>query len=150
MDHRLQLYEKRARLESGVHVKGLLRRVPQNEAETLLVLQAMISSGSKAIDFTLGEYSAHTGTDAIIEYEDKGVPRTGWLELVHTLAKLFEWDHHLDRIHKIACWELGKVKERYTLNDGSEVRYERTGKKHVLYHNGSAISVYVLSDLLRI
>jgi hypothetical protein len=150
MDKRLQVYQKRPALEAGVHARGMLKRVPQNEAETLLVLQAMISNGMKSVDFVLGEYSAQRGTDAIIEFEDKGVGRTGWLELVFTLSKLFDWDHHLERIHKIVCWELGPMKDKYTLQDGTVVRYELSGKKHVIYHDAAAIPVYVLSELLKI
>jgi hypothetical protein len=150
MDKRLQAYDKRPRLDAGVQVRGIPRRIPQNEAETLLVLQSIISSGFKGIDFTIGEYSAQSGTDAIIEYEDKGVPRTGWLELVFELSRLFDWDHHLERIHKIVCWELGKMKDKYTLPDGTEVRYEKSGKKHVIYHDASAVPVYVLSELLKL
>ncbi len=88
MDKRLRDFERRPRLDAGVKVPGVLTRIPQNEAETLLVLQAMISAGMKAIDFVLGEYSAQRGTDAIIEFTDKGMARTGWLELVHKLANL--------------------------------------------------------------
>ena len=149
MDRRLQDYEKRARLEVGVRVPGIISRIPQNEAETLLVLQAMISAGMKSVDFVLGEYSAQRGTDAIIEFTDKGVARTGWLELVHTLAKFFAWEHNLDRIQKVVCWELGEIKDTYILDDGTKVRYEKAGKKHVLLHETAAIPVYVLSELLK-
>jgi hypothetical protein len=150
MDKRLQAYDKRPILETGVQVRGLLKRVPKNEAETLLVLQAMISAGIKSVDFTLGEYCDYSGTDAIVEYEDKGIARTGWLELVFSLDKLFEWDHNLERIHKIVCWELGKMKDKYVLLDGTTVRYEKTGKKHVIYHDTAAIPVYILSELLKV
>lgn len=110
----------------------------------------MISAGVQGIDFTLGEYSAQRGTDAIIEYKDKGVPRTGWLELVFKLSNLFDWNHNLERIQKIVCWELGDIQTAYTLEDGTKVRYEKSGKKHVIMHDTDSIPVYVLSDLLRI
>ena len=150
MDKRLQDYQKRPRLDTGVKVLGMLNRVPENEAETLLVLQAMITAGLKSIDFSIGEYNAQRGTDAIIEFMDKGVARTGWLELVHQLRNLFAWDHNLDRIQKIVCWELGDIKDAYSLDDGTKVRYERSGKKHVLLHDVSSIPVYVLSELLKV
>jgi len=124
--------------------------VPQYEAETLLVLQAMITAGLKSIDFSIGEYSDHRGTDAIIEFMDKGVARTGWLELVQQLPNLFVWNHNLDRIQKIVCWELGDIKDAYVLEDGTKVRYERSGKEHVLLHDTSSIPVYVLSELLKV
>jgi hypothetical protein len=150
MDKRLQDYEKRPRLDAGVKVPGMLARIPQNEAETLLVLQAMISANIKSVDFAIGEYSAQRGTDAIIEFTDKGVARTGWLELVHELSNLFVWNHNLDRIQKIVCGELGNIKSAYELEDGTKVRYEKSGRKHVILHDTSAIPVYVLSELLKI
>jgi len=150
MDQRLQDYEKRPRLDTGVKVLGILSRVPQNEAETLLVLKAMISAGLKSIDFAIGEYSAQRGTNAIIEFTDKGIARTGWLELVHQLPNLFAWDHNLDRAQKVVCWELGDMKDMYFLDDGTKVRYERSGKKHFLLHDTSSIPVYVLSEPLKV
>ena len=76
--------------------------------------------------------------------------RTGWLELVHELPNLFAWNHNLDRIQKIVCWELGDIKDSYVLEDGTKVRYEKSGKKHVLLHDMSSIPVYVLSELLKV
>jgi hypothetical protein len=69
------------------------------------------------------------------------------------IAKDFKRPTHattVERIHKIVCWELGKMKDKYTLPDGSEVRYEKSGKKHVIYHDASAVPVYVLSELLKL
>ncbi len=148
MEKRVDSYKKRPSLAGKIKVPGILAKVPNNEAETVLVLQAMISAGVRGIDFTLGEYSAYKGTDAIVEYEDKGIHQTGWLEAVRNLANLFDWDHNLERIHKVVCWDVGDVEERYKLDDGTVVKYEKAGKKHFLVRDGDAIPVYVLSEIL--
>ncbi|MCL4324295.1 MAG: hypothetical protein M1144_02375 [Candidatus Thermoplasmatota archaeon] len=72
---------------------------------------------------------------------------------MRSLAKLFAWDHDFERIHRIACWDIGKVKSQYTLKDGSTVRYQKDGDKHSLVwerKNGisEVIPVYVLSEML--
>lgn len=148
MEIRFEKYKKRPTLSASSPTPGLLTKVPQNEAETVLVLQALISAGNKAIDFKLGEYSATAGTDAIIEYEDKGMPRPGWMEAVKSLSNLFVWPHDLNRIHKVVCWDLGGIKPQHQLPDGSVVKYEKTGKKHFLYYEGETIPVYVLSEII--
>ena len=44
-------------------------------------------------------------------------------------SNLFAWDHNLDRIQKVVCWELGDIEDSYMLDDGTKVRYEKSGKK---------------------
>jgi len=148
MAERVSRYGKRPTLKVNQSIPGLIRKVPRNEAETVLVLQALISGASKGIDFQIGEYNATQGTDAIIEFEDRGMKQTGWLEVVHSLDRLFEWTHDVDRIHKIVCWELGELKPEYDLSDGRKARYERIGARHVLHVDGVTIPVYVLSEIL--
>ncbi len=55
----------------------------------------------------------------------------------------------MERIQKIVCWELGEIRDAYDI-DGTLVRYEKSGRKHVLIHDTSAIPVYVLSELLKV
>ncbi|MDG6913328.1 MAG: ATP-binding protein [Nitrososphaerota archaeon] len=148
MEVRFENYKKRPALAPASPIPGLPTKEPVNEAETVLVLQALISAGNKTIDFRLGEYSANAGTDAIIEFEDKGLPRPGWMEAVKSLDNLFKWDHDLNRIHKIVCWDLGNIKPKYQLSDGSTATYEKVGKKHVIHYEGEAIPVYVLSEII--
>ena len=47
MDKRLQAYDKRPKLETGVQVRGMLKRVPKNEAETLLVADGLPVLGAR-------------------------------------------------------------------------------------------------------
>ena len=148
MEVRFERYKKRPALSPSTLVPGVPTKIPQNEAETVLVLQALISAGNKAIDFRLGEYSANAGTDAIIEFEDKGMPRPGWLEAVKSLSNLFAWPHDLNRIHKVVCWDLGSIKPQHQLPDGTVVKYEKSGKKHFLVYEGETIPVYVLSEII--
>ncbi len=148
MEKRIDGYKKRPSFSSSSRIPGCPLKIPQNEAETVIVLQAMITSGVRGVDFVLGEYSAYKGTDAIIEYEDKGIHQTGWLEVVKSLSNLFSWDHNLDRVHKVVCWDLGDMKAEYKLEDGSVVKYEKTGKKHCFRRDGETIPVYVLAELL--
>lgn len=148
MAERVSRYGKRPLLKVGQAVPGLIRKVPRNEAETVLVLQALLSGSNKNIDFQIGEYNATQGTDAIIEYEDKGIRQTGWMEVVLSLDRLFAWTHDVDRIHKIVCWELGDLKPEYALPDGRVAKYEKIGAKHVLHIDGETIPVYVLSEIV--
>ena len=153
MQRRFEQYRDRPNLAVRVTTPGLIPKSPRNEAETTLVLQAMISGGNKAIDFKLAEYDAHEGTDALIEFSDKGIPHLGWMEVVRNLANLFSWDHDFERIHKVVCWAIGKVKGQYTLRDGSMVKYRVDGGKHSLVWekltgDKEVIPVYVLSEIL--
>jgi hypothetical protein len=148
MAERVSKYGKRPTLKASQTVPGLIKKVPRNEAETVLVLQALLSGSGKNLDFQIGEYNATQGTDAIIEYEDKGIRQTGWMEVVLSLDRLFAWTHDVDRIHKIVCWELGELKPEYKLPDGRVAKYEKVGSKHILHVDGETIPVYVLSEIV--
>jgi hypothetical protein len=153
MQRRFEEFNDRPSLAVKNPVPGLLPKSPRNEAETTLVLQALISAGVKGIDFKLVEYDAHEGTDALVEYQDKGIPHLGWMEVVRTLPNLFAWGHDFGRIHKVVCWSIGKMKAEYPLEDGGSVRYQVDKGKHSLLWkkaNGDqeTIPVYVLGEIL--
>ena len=153
MQKRFEAYNQRPALTVKTPVPGLLPKAPRNEAETTLVLQALISANNKAIDFKLAEYDAHQGTDALIEVADKGIPHLAWMEVVKSLANLFAWDHDFARIHKVVCWNIGKVKAQYPVRDGGTVKYRLEGGKHSLVWQKASgeqeiIPVYVLSEIL--
>lgn len=149
IEGRLNEYKGRPDLDAP-NVKGAPLKEPKSEAETSLLLQAMISSGHPGIDFRIGEYKTYSGTDLLVEYTDKGIPSFAWAEIVVTLENLFVWSHNLDGIHKVICWELGHVQERKTFDNGKEMRLtkKQTGRYH-LDVGADSIEVYVLRELIR-
>ena len=149
IEQRLNEYKGRPDL-AAPNVKGAPLKEPKSEAETALLLQAMISSGHPGIDFRIGEYKTYSGTDLLVEYTDKGIPSFAWAEIVVTLENLFVWSHNLDGIHKVICWELGHVQERKTFENGKEMRLtkKQTGRYH-LDVGADSIEVYVLRELIR-
>ena len=46
--------------------------------------------------------------------------------------------------------ELSRHQVEHMLDDGTKVRYEKSGKKQFLLHDTSSIPVYVLSELLKV
>jgi len=149
IERRLNEYKGRPDLDAP-NVKGSPLKEPKSEAETSLLLQAMISSGHPGIDFIIGEYKTYSGTDLLVEYTDKGIPSFAWAEIVVTLENLFVWSHNLDGIHKVICWELGHVQERKTFENGKEMRLtkKQTGRYH-LDVGADSIEVYVLRELIQ-
>jgi len=124
---------------------------PRSEAETALLLQAMISSRHPGIDLRIGEYKTYTGTDLIVECVSKGISSLAWVEIVVTLEKLFAWSHPPEGIHKVVCWELGKVQERQAFTNGEEAKLTKKG--HGRYHldiGVDTIEVYVLREILQV
>ena len=124
---------------------------PRSEAETALLLQAMISSKHSGIDFRIGEYKTSMGTDLIVECVNKGISSLAWAEIVATLENLFTWSHPPQGIHKVVCWELGKVQEKQAFTNGQEARLTKKG--HGRYHldiGVDTIEVYVLREILQV
>jgi len=124
---------------------------PRSEAETALLLQAMISSKHPGIDFRIGEYKTYIGTDLIVECVSKGIPSLALVEIVATLEKLFAWRHPPEGIHKVVCWELGKVQEKQAFANGQEAKLTKKG--HGRYHldvGVDTIEVYVLREILQV
>ena len=123
---------------------------PSSEAETALLLQAMISSKHPEIDFVIGDYNTTYGVDLIVEMIDKDIPTIKWAELVSTLDKLYAWSHPPEGFHMIICYQLGKVGEKENFQDGSIgtlVKKESPGK-YALLVGSQTIDVYVLREIL--
>lgn len=124
---------------------------PSSEAETALLLQAMISSGHPGIDFTIGDYNTAYGVDLIVEMMDKEMPSMKWAELVSSLDKLYSWSHPPEAYHIIVCYQLGGVKEEQEFDDGSKgklVRKDSPGR-YALLVGSETIDVYVLREILQ-
>ena len=124
---------------------------PSSEAETALLLQAMISSKHSGIDFTIGDYNTARGVDLIVEMMDKEIPSMKWAELVSSLDKLFAWEHPPEGYHIIICYQKGKVKEQQEFQDGSKgklVPKESPGR-YALLVGSATIDVYVLREILQ-
>lgn len=146
---RLNAYRGRPDLNAP-KITGAPIKEPKSEAETALLLQAMISSNHPGIDFKIGEYKTYQGTDLLIEYEHKGIPTYAWAELVATLDKLFAWAHPHEGIHKIICWELGQIKETQSFRDGKvAVLNKKQGGRYNLDIGTDTIDVYVLREIIQ-
>lgn len=146
---RVNRYKGRAALK----VEGLIGapvKEPQNEAETAILLQAMISSKQPGIDFVIGEYNTTQGVDLIVEQIDKDMPTLKWAELVFSLEKLFQWSHPPEGYHCIICYQLGNVKELQKFADGQEAKLvpKAVPGKYTLLVGSDSIDVYVLRDIL--
>jgi hypothetical protein len=149
LDERMKAYQSRDPLPKIPGLNGAIIKTPKNEKETLLLLQAMISSNIKNIDFVIGEYDDYKGVDSIIEFDDKGTHRLGWLEMVHELSKIKEWWHFNERTHKIVCWDIGNLKPgKYELQNKKIFEYEKRGNEHFIKYEEDFIKVYVLKEIL--
>jgi len=149
LDERMKEYQSRESLPKIPELKGAIIKIPSNEKETLLLLQAMISSGHKGIDFVIGEYDDYKGVDSIIEFDDKGTHRMGWLELVYELSKVKDWWHYNERTHKIVCWDIGNLKPgKYELKNKKTFEYIQKDNEHFIKYGEDFIKVYVLKEIL--
>ena len=109
----------------------------------------MISSQHPGVDFVIGDCSATSGVDLIVEKIDKGIRTEKWAELVSSLANLFAWEHAPQGIHIVVCYTLGKVKEVQNFTDGTEARLvNMVGGRYALIVGNEAIDVYVLREIL--
>ena len=150
LEKRLNDYKGRPDLNVPNIVSAPVKE-PRSEAETALLLQAMISSKHPGIDFRIGEYKTYIGTDLIVECVSKGIPSLALVEIVATLEKLFAWRHPPEGIHKVVCWELGKVQEKQAFANGQEAKLTKKG--HGRYHldvGVDTIEVYVLREILQV
>lgn len=137
---RVKAYGNRMPLQVSGVVNHPIKE-PTNEAETILVLQAMISSKHPSIDFLIGEYSSYSGQDFIIEYEDKGIRQKAWAEVVYSLDRLYQWQHDLSHIHRIVCWRRGNIPpDAKLLKMGQGI--------YTMQVNSESFRVYVLSEIL--
>lgn len=149
LEKRLNEYKGRPDLYAP-KVIGAPLKEPKSEAETALLLQAMISSKHPGIDFAIGEYRTSQGTDLLVAYKTKGIPSFAWVEIVSTLEKLFSWSHLPEKIHKVICWELGKVQEKMTFGDGKEAMVKKKGHgRYNLDIGVDTIDVYILREIIQ-
>jgi hypothetical protein len=150
LEERLNAY--RGRPDLNVHnIVAPPVKEPRSEAETALLLQAMISSKHPGIDFRIGEYKTSVGTDLIVECASKGIPSLAWAEIVVTLENLFAWSHPPEGIHKVVCWELGKVQEKQAFTNGEEAKLTKKGNgRYHLDIGADTIEVYVLREILQV
>ncbi len=146
---RLNRYNGRPDLKAK-NVLGAPLKEPQSEAETALLLQAMISNKHPAIDFVIGDYSTAYGVDLVVEQDDKGIRTLRWAELVSSLDKLFQWAHPPEGFHIVICYQLGKTAERQTFTDGTVCQLVKTSDRgrYLLVVGASSMQVYVLKELL--
>lgn len=148
LKRRLDSYNGRPSL-NDYGLCGAPVKQPRNEAETILLLQAMISSEHRGLDFTIGEYSCYSGTDLLIEFTDKGIPTLQWAEAVFTLGKLFAWPHPPAGIHRVICWDWGRVPASPKFTDGTEAKLRKKAPGRGSLDIGSdSLDVYVLRDML--
>lgn len=146
---RLNRYRGRSSLIANNLTNPIIKE-PQNEAETALLLQAMISSKHPGIDFVIGDYNASLGVDLIVEQLDKDIPTQKWAELVFSLDKLYQWSHPHETYHYVICYQLGNIKEIQEFNNGQKsklVPKDALGK-YTLLVGAESIDVYVLSEIL--
>lgn len=146
---RVNRYKGRAALRAD-HLVGALAKEPQNEAETALLLQAMISSKHAGIDFIIGDYNTTQGVDLIVEQIDKEMPTLKWAELVFSLDKLYQWPHPPEGYHCVICYQLGGVREVQKFPDGQEAKLvaKTIPGRYTLLVGAENIDVYVLRDIL--
>jgi hypothetical protein len=148
LEDRINRYKGRADLVTTI--SGAPIKEPVNEAETALLLQAMITAQDSGIDFRIGEYNAYFSTDLLVEYKNKGIQSYAWVEIVYSLAKLFSWSHPPEAIHKIVCWELGDVKEKQKFDDGREAKLnKKENGRYNLDIGSDTIDVYVLKEIIQ-
>lgn len=148
-NERLSAYKGRASLNAPT-VSGAILKEPRSEAETALLLQAMISSGHKGIDFVIGEYNTTLGVDLTVERKDKGFTSPWFVEIVSTLDKINQWSHHPDGFHAIVCYQLGSIAEQFELSDGRTTKLvnKDTQGRYALLLGNDTIEVYVLREIL--
>lgn len=147
---RLSLFKGRASLLANGVVKAPLKE-PRNEAETALLLQAMISSKHAGIDFVIGEYNTTLGVDLAVEREDKGFKSIWWVELVLNLDKINQWSHHPDGFHAIVCYDLGKVAEEIVMSNKvvAKLVKKQSPGRYALMLGKDTLEVYVLREILQ-
>ena len=147
---RINRYRGRPRLKWKDLVRPPITE-PSNEAETALLLQAMISSRHPGIDFVIGDYNTSRGVDMVIETADKQIENVEWAEVVFSLDNLFKWEHPPGGYHRVVCYELGGVKEIQVFQDGAEAKLVRTGVagRYAIIVGSDTLEVYVLREILQ-
>ena len=148
-EDRINRYKGRPALNGGDLV-GAPVKEPINEAETALLLQAMVSSGHPGIDFLIGDYNTALGVDMVVEISDKHILSIKWAEMVFSLDNLFKWSHPPDGYHIVVCYQLGGIKEEQVFPDGSKARLvsKEAAGRYALLVGSDTLDVYVLREIL--
>ncbi|MFL5763898.1 MAG: ATP-binding protein [Bacteroidia bacterium] len=147
LEETINNYQKRPDLKT-TH-PNLIIKEPRNEAETVLLLQSMISAGHPGIDFKIGGYNATYGTDLIIEKSTKGTKRIEWMEAVFSLDRLFKWSHPSQSFHGIICWEIGTFDDSVKEENGMlPMLIGKTKGRYNLNIGTDTLEVYVLKEIL--
>jgi len=148
-EERINQYKGRASLNLE-NLSGAPVKEPRNEAETALLLQAMISSRHPGIDFVIGDYNTTHGVDMVVEILDKHIPSIKWAEIVYSLNNLFKWSHPPEGYHLVVCYQLGDIGEKERFPDGPEAKLvpkEERGR-YVMLVGGDSLEIYVLREML--
>ena len=149
-EDRINKYKGRAELKYNSTQFGP-RKIPANEAETVLLLQSMICSAHPSIDFRIGDYNTSRGVDLLVERTSKSIDGLWWVEVVHSLAKLNEWSHSPEGYHAIVCYELGGVGEKFLItNQRTAVLVKKeTPGRYALTAGDETFEVYVLGEMIK-
>jgi len=147
LEEMIENYKKRKNINTDF--PNLLIKEPRNEAETILLLQSMISSNHTGIDFKIGGYNANYGTDLLIEFKSKGSHKIEWAEAVYTLERLFQWSHPSESYHKVICWEIGNFENTVNEKKGITPNLNKKGKgRYNLNFGSDTVDLYVLKEIL--
>jgi hypothetical protein len=149
-EDRVNRYKGRAEIQGSVPPFGP-KKVPINEAETALLLQAMICAEHPHIDFRIGDYNTTRGVDMLVERSSKAIDSLWWVEVVHSLAKLNEWSHSPEGYHAIVCYELGGVGEKFPIaNDRTAVLLKKDAPgRYAMTAGDETFEIYVLGEMLK-
>jgi hypothetical protein len=149
-EERVNRYRGRAEIQGSIPPFGP-KKIPINEAETVLLLQAMICAQHPHIDFRIGDYNTTRGVDMLVERTSKAIEGLWWVEVVHSLAKLNEWSHSPEGYHAIVCYELGGVGEKFpiTNNRTAVLVKKETPGRYALTAGDETFEVYVLGEMLK-
>ena len=143
----LEWYEKRSDLKNNSH--NLFLKVPENEAETILLLQSMISANHPGIDFKIGAHSPNKGVDLITVHTNTlGETLKQKTEAVHTISKLFAWAHPSDSFDVLVCWDIDGFEEHKKPEDDflPELTKDNSPGKYFIKYKSKAVPVYVLKE----
>lgn len=117
--------------------------VPSNENEVLVLLSKLEALNALPFhEFTLWEYTARAGTDAIASYqiEDVDVPsQLMAVEIEHYFENFFDHRHPHHQVNMVICWDF---------RDGeAPAELDRQDKWLFRYRNDNPFSVVVLSHI---
>ena len=117
--------------------------VPSNENEVLVLLSKLEALNALPFhEFTLWEYTARAGIDAIASYqiEDVDVPsQLMAVEVEHRFENFFDHEHPHHQVNMVICWDFRDGEVPAELHQRSEWLFE--------YRNDESFIVVVLSHI---